>query len=96
MELTSTLPSRYGLQPDELKEAIAYQNLYNDARRSDSAYEKLQATYEQLRARGVRWVWAPGTREQLRLDHVADERRAALRRRVRVSAMSSTVNMTRR
>src|SRR6185503_9538062 len=61
-----TFPSRYGLTQDELKEAIAYQNLYFDAMNSDEAYDKLQAAYEQARARGARWVWNPGPKERLR------------------------------
>ena len=66
MELVNSYPSRYGLKQDELNEAIAYQNLYFDAMNSDEAYDKVQATYEQLIARGVRWAWNPGTKEQLR------------------------------
>jgi pimeloyl-ACP methyl ester carboxylesterase len=66
MELVSSFPSRFGLKQDELNEAISYQNLYFDAMNSDEAYDKLQATYQQLQARGVRWAWNPGTKEQLR------------------------------
>jgi len=66
MELVSSFPSRFGLKQDELNEAVAYQNLYFDAMNSDEAYDKLQATYEQLQARGARWAWNPGTKEQLR------------------------------
>ena len=63
MELVSNLA---GLKQEELNEAIAYQNLYLDAMNSDEAYDKLQAAFEQARQRGVRWVWNPGTKEQLR------------------------------
>ena len=66
MELVNSFPSRFGLKQDELNEAIAYQNLYFDAMNSDEAFEKLQATYQQLQARGARWAWNPGTKEQLR------------------------------
>lgn len=62
MELVSI---SYGYSQDELKEAIAYLNLYHEAMRSDSAYEKLQAAYEQAQARGASWVWNPGTKENL-------------------------------
>src|ERR1044072_1049253 len=65
-ELVSSFPSRYGVSQDELNEAVRYQNLYFDAMNSDEAYDKVVASYEQLRARGVRWVWNPGTKEQLR------------------------------
>ena len=65
MELVNTFP-RFGYSQDQIKEAIEYQNLYFDAMNSDEAYDKVQAVYEQLRARGVRWVWNPGTKEQLR------------------------------
>jgi pimeloyl-ACP methyl ester carboxylesterase len=63
MELVSNLAR---LKQDELKEAIAYQNLYLDAMNSDEAFDKLQVAYEQARKRGVRWVWNPGTKAQLR------------------------------
>ena len=66
MELVNSFPSRFGLKQDELNEAIAYQNLYFDAMNSDEAFEKLQATYQQLQARGARWAWNPGTKDQLR------------------------------
>ena len=66
MELLSTYPSRFNLKQDELNEAIAYQTLYFDAMNSDEAYDKVQASYQQLTARGVRWAWDPGTKEQLR------------------------------
>ena len=66
MLLVNSFSSRYGLNQDELKGAVAYQNLYLDAMNSDEAYDKLQASYEQLRARGVRWAWYSGTKEQLR------------------------------
>ena len=65
MELRSTFPATYGVQGAELKEALAYQDLYYDAMRSDVAYEKLRATYNQLQARGARWAWDPGTKEGL-------------------------------
>jgi len=65
MELVNTFP-RFGYSQDQIKEAVEYQNLYFDAMNSDEAYDRLQAAYEQARARGVRWVWNPGTKEQLR------------------------------
>jgi pimeloyl-ACP methyl ester carboxylesterase len=63
MELVSNLAN---LKQEELNEAVAYQNLYLDAMNSDEAYDKVQAAFEQWRNRGVRWVWNPGTKEQLR------------------------------
>jgi pimeloyl-ACP methyl ester carboxylesterase len=66
MELVNSYPSRYNLKQDELNEAVQYQNLYFDAMNSDEAYDKVQASYQQLIARGVRWAWNPGTKEQLR------------------------------
>src|SRR5687767_6495 len=63
-ELEKSFPL-YGYSPDEIREAAIYQTLYFDAMRSDAAYEKLQAAYEQARARGARWVWDPGTKERL-------------------------------
>ena len=65
MELENTFPA-FGNSPDQIKEAMAYQNLYFEAMNSDEAYDRLQAAYEHARARGVRWVWNPGTKEQLR------------------------------
>jgi pimeloyl-ACP methyl ester carboxylesterase len=63
MELVSNLA---GLKQEELNEAIAYHNLYLDAMNNDEAFDKLLVAYERLRQRGVRWVWNPGTKEQLR------------------------------
>ncbi len=65
MELVNTFP-QFGYSQDQIKEAVEYQNLYFDAMNSDEAYDKLQVAYDQARARGVRWVWNPGTKEQLR------------------------------
>ena len=65
MELEKTFPA-FGRGPDQIKEAVAYQNLYFDAMNNDEAYDKLQAAYEEARARGVRWVWNPGPKERLR------------------------------
>jgi len=64
MELENSFP-HYGYSPDEIREATVYQTLYFDAMRSDEAYEKLQAAYEQAKARGAKWVWSPGTKEKL-------------------------------
>jgi uncharacterized protein len=64
-ELENTYPLR-GFSPDEIKEATAYQSLALDAYNSDEAYAKFQAAYEQAKAHGARWVWAPGTKEQMR------------------------------
>jgi len=64
-ELENTYPAR-GFSPDEIKEAVAYQSLNLDAMNSDEAYDKYQAAYEQLKARGVRWLWRPATKEQMR------------------------------
>src|SRR5438477_12616433 len=66
MELVNSFPSSYRLKQDELNEAVTYQNLYLDAMNSDDAYDKVQAAYAQLRARGVRGLWNRGTKEQLR------------------------------
>ena len=68
MELISNLA---GLSQQELGEAIAYHNLYMDAMNSDEAYDKVQAAYERLRQRGVRWVWRPAPKEQLRAQWTA-------------------------
>ncbi len=65
MELENSFPL-YGYSPDEIRDAAAYQTLYFDAMLNDEAYEKLQAAYEQAKARGAKWVWNPGTKERLR------------------------------
>jgi uncharacterized protein len=64
MELENTFPLR-GYKREEIQQAIAYQDLYFEAMRSDTAYEKLRAEYDRLRASGVRWAWNPGPKEAL-------------------------------
>jgi pimeloyl-ACP methyl ester carboxylesterase len=68
-ELENTFPQR-GFTPAEIKEATAYQSLALDAYGSDEAYAKYQAAYEQAKARGARWVWAPSTKEQMHADWI--------------------------
>lgn len=65
MELENSFPI-YGYSPDEIKEAAQYQALYFDAMLNDEAWEKLQIAYKQAREKNARWVWNPGTKEQLR------------------------------
>ena len=64
MQLENSFPI-YGYSPDEIKEAAAYQTLYFDAMQTDEAWEKLQTAYEKAKAQNARWVWNPGTKEQL-------------------------------
>jgi pimeloyl-ACP methyl ester carboxylesterase len=68
-ELENTFPQR-GFSVEEIKEATVYQTLALDAYGSDEAYDKYQAAYEQLKARGARWVWAPSTKEQMHADWI--------------------------
>ena len=70
MELVNTLPLS-GYSPNEIKEAVEYQNLYLDAMQSDESYDRAVAAYEQLRTGGASWVWNPGTKEQLRAQWTA-------------------------
>jgi uncharacterized protein len=72
-DLESTLSaSTRGYTPDEIKEAVAYQSLAQDAMKSldalnsDEAYDKYKAANEQATARGARWVGKPRTKEQMR------------------------------
>ncbi|MGI8640479.1 MAG: alpha/beta hydrolase family protein [Pyrinomonadaceae bacterium] len=65
MELENSFPI-YGYSQDEIKEAAVYQTLYFDAMQTDEAWEKLQAAYKKARAQNAKWIWNPGTKEQLR------------------------------
>jgi uncharacterized protein len=64
MELENTFPLR-GYTPEEVQQAVAYQDLYFEAMKSDAAYDKLRETYDKIRTSGARWAWPPEPKDAL-------------------------------